>query len=200
MVTFELSTDGGTVFTPLGAGTRISGGWELTGLSLPASGHIRARARTTGAFYNGSSSLVETVEGFGANPNDRDNDGLLDSWEQTYWPVTTGHSALDDFDNDGYSELLELALGLNPTQPNAGGLPPVATEGGYQTMTITKHAGVTYEVQSAGTLMPGRPDSFSATSTTVLIDNATTLKVRDNFSVSTSPPTRFMRVRVMASP
>jgi uncharacterized delta-60 repeat protein len=200
MVTFELSTDGGTVFTPLGAGTRISGGWEITGLSLPASGHIRARARTTGAFSNGSSSLVETVEGFGANPNDRDNDGLPDSWEQTYWPVTTGHSALDDFDNDGYSELLELAFGLNPTQASPGGLPPVINEGGYLTMTITKHAGVTYEVQSAGTLMPGRPDSFSAASTTVLIDNATTLQVRDNVPVSNSPPTRFMRVRVMASP
>jgi hypothetical protein len=36
---------------------------------------------------------------------DADSDGLLDSWELTYWP-TTGHNALDEFDHDGYCELL----------------------------------------------------------------------------------------------
>jgi hypothetical protein len=199
-VSFDLSTDGGTVYMPLGDGARINGGWELTDLTLPSTGHLRARARTVGGIFNGSSGLVETITGFGPNPNDRDNDGLLDSFEQTYWSTTTGHLPTDDSDHDGYSELLELALGLNPTQPNAGGLPPVTTEGGYLTMTITKHAGATYEVQSAGALLPGQPDSFSAASTTVLINDATTLKVRDNFSVSPSPPNRFMRLRVMASP
>ena len=68
MVTFDLSTDGGTNYGMLGAGTRISGGWELAGLSLPASGQIRARARTTGAQYNGSSGLVETLASYGALP------------------------------------------------------------------------------------------------------------------------------------
>jgi uncharacterized delta-60 repeat protein len=57
-VTFDLSTDG-TLWTTLGFGSRISGGWELTGLSLPASGTIRARARTAGGEFNGSSGLVE---------------------------------------------------------------------------------------------------------------------------------------------
>ena len=42
-------------------GTRIAGGWELIGLSLPASGHIRARARIIGGYSNGSSGLVETI-------------------------------------------------------------------------------------------------------------------------------------------
>ena len=58
-MTFELSTDGGTFWTPLGSGTRISGGWERTGLSLPASGALRARARTIGGAFNGGSGLVE---------------------------------------------------------------------------------------------------------------------------------------------
>ena len=198
-VTFELSTNGGTVFTPLGGGTRINGGWELTGLTLPDSGHIRARARITTGLYNSSSGIVETLTGFGPNPNDQDNDGLLDSWELTYWPTLNGHDPQDDSEGDGYSELLELAFGLNPTAPDPGGLPPVTTEGDYLTMTITKHAGVIYEVQSAGTLLPGQPDSFSAATTTVLINNATTLKVRDNFPTATSPP-RFMRVKVTAAP
>ncbi|MEQ1933603.1 MAG: hypothetical protein ABL962_06960 [Fimbriimonadaceae bacterium] len=130
---------------------------------------------------------------------DADNDGLLDAWELTYWPTTTGHNPLDDSDHDGYNELLELALGQNPTLPSAGGLPPLTTEDGYLTLTLTKQAGVIYEVQSAGTLLPALPDSFSAASTTVLINDATTLKVRDNFLISAAPG-RFMRVKVTAAP
>ena len=37
-VAFELSTNGGANYTALGVGTRIAEGWELTGLTLPASG------------------------------------------------------------------------------------------------------------------------------------------------------------------
>jgi len=65
-VTFELSTDGGSVWTPLGAGTRIPGGWELAGTDLPNTGHLRARARTSGGYHNGSSGMVETVAPFTA--------------------------------------------------------------------------------------------------------------------------------------
>jgi uncharacterized delta-60 repeat protein len=64
-VAFELSTNGGATYTLLGTGTRISGGWELTGLSLPSGGAIRARARTTGGRNNGSSGLIETISSFG---------------------------------------------------------------------------------------------------------------------------------------
>lgn len=62
-VTFELSTDGGSSFLPLGNGSRIPGEWELTGLNLPMSGIIRARARTTGSL-NGASGLVESQKNF----------------------------------------------------------------------------------------------------------------------------------------
>ncbi|PYI86656.1 MAG: hypothetical protein DME26_08630 [Verrucomicrobia bacterium] len=63
-VTLDLSTDGGTNWTSLGAGTRIPGGWELTGLSLPPTGRIRARARVIGGKRNGSSGLVETMAAY----------------------------------------------------------------------------------------------------------------------------------------
>lgn len=132
-------------------------------------------------------------------PIDGDGDGLRDPWEITHFGTQYGHSALDDFDHDGYSELLEVALGVNPTLPNAGGLPPVVNEGGYLTMMITKQPGVTYEVQSAGTLLPSLPDSFSPTTTTVLINDATTLKVRDNFLINATTR-RFIRVKVTAAP
>jgi uncharacterized delta-60 repeat protein/uncharacterized repeat protein (TIGR01451 family) len=65
-VRFELSTNGGKTYGPLGAGTRISGGWELGGLSLPTSGHIRARGRTAGGFQNGTGGMVETALSFSA--------------------------------------------------------------------------------------------------------------------------------------
>lgn len=63
-VTFELSIDGGSSWTLLGAGRRGDGSWEKTGLNLPASGMIRARARTCGGYNNGSSGLVEQIVSF----------------------------------------------------------------------------------------------------------------------------------------
>jgi uncharacterized delta-60 repeat protein len=66
-VTFELSTNGGATWTSLGAGTRLAtgGGWEKTGLTLSGTGQIRARARTLGGAYSGSSGLVEAIATFG---------------------------------------------------------------------------------------------------------------------------------------
>ncbi len=200
-VNFSLSTNGGASWTPLGAGSRVgsTANWQITGLSLPASGQLRARGRPLAGYKNGSRGLIEQIVSFTAGSPDADGDGLLDSWEITHFGATVGHSALDDFDHDGYNELLELALGLSPVAPNTGGLPPVTIEGGYLTMTLTKQTGVTYEVQSAGTLATGQPDSFSATSTTVLTNNATTLKARDNFLISGSAR-RFLHLKVTASP
>lgn len=62
-VTFELSTNGGVTWTSLGSGTRISGGWELTGLSL-STGKIRARAYTPCGKLGASAGLVETILDF----------------------------------------------------------------------------------------------------------------------------------------
>jgi uncharacterized delta-60 repeat protein len=55
--TFESSSNG-TNWVSLGAGTRISGGWQLTGLSLPANTTIRARGFVVG---NGLSWFVESL-------------------------------------------------------------------------------------------------------------------------------------------
>ena len=63
-VTFELSTDGGLYWTTLGAGSRTAGGWKIDDLSLPASGSVRARGRTSGGYFNASSGLVEQVATF----------------------------------------------------------------------------------------------------------------------------------------
>jgi hypothetical protein len=155
-----------------------------------------ARRRLIRGARRGGCDCRRRRGGRGLGPlSDGDTDGLLDSWKLTYWPTTTGHGPLDDEDKDGYVNLLELAFGLNPTLPNPGGLPALTEEGGYLTMTITKQPGASYEIQSAATL----PGPYSAASTTVLINNSTTLKVRDNVLIST-PPARFMRVQVTAAP
>lgn len=59
-VIFEASTNAGQSWTPLGVGTRIAGGWELRGFTLPAaSSQVRARALTP---HGGrSSGLVEEI-------------------------------------------------------------------------------------------------------------------------------------------
>jgi uncharacterized delta-60 repeat protein len=60
---FEYSRDSGTTWTTLGEGSRIAGGWRLTGVSLPVNANIRARGYTTGGVYNGSTWFVETIIG-----------------------------------------------------------------------------------------------------------------------------------------
>jgi hypothetical protein len=56
--TFEYSPDGHS-WTSLGAGTRIPGGWQLTGLPLPTNRTFRARGYTGGGSDSGW--FVETV-------------------------------------------------------------------------------------------------------------------------------------------
>ena len=61
-VTFESSSDG-TTFTLLGAGTRVSGGWQLSGLTLSAHAkvYVRARGYYGSGFQNGSGSIAEAI-------------------------------------------------------------------------------------------------------------------------------------------
>ena len=62
-VTIESSPDGNDPWTLLGAGTRVDGGWELTGLDLEGSLWIRARAHAdNGSSYSGSGLHEAVVE------------------------------------------------------------------------------------------------------------------------------------------
>jgi len=55
----EASTNGNDWVT-LGTGARVTGGWQFTGVSVPANATIRARGLATGGQYNRSSWMVET--------------------------------------------------------------------------------------------------------------------------------------------
>jgi len=58
--TFEVCTNG-TDWISLGAGTRIAGGWRLTGLNYPTNAAIRARGFVCGANWFVETSLVPPV-------------------------------------------------------------------------------------------------------------------------------------------
>jgi len=57
--TFDYSVDG-LAWTSLGAGTRISGGWQLDGIVIPPGAVIRARGHVVGGYWNSSGWFVES--------------------------------------------------------------------------------------------------------------------------------------------
>ena len=59
---FAFSTDGVT-YTDLGPGTRVGGGWQISGLSLPADPNlvIRARGFYGAGYLTGSGSIIEFI-------------------------------------------------------------------------------------------------------------------------------------------
>ncbi len=164
-VTFELSTDGGFSYAALGAGTRISGGWELTGLSLPANGRLRGRARTSGGYTSGSGGLVEAVAVIGELSQ-------LEIWRQFHFASSenTGVAAdSSDFDGDGVANLLEFAFNLIPTQSTSCQIPQAQMGGGELFYSFTEPggvSGVTYGVEWSTTLYANDwhdvPDTGSA--------------------------------------
>jgi uncharacterized delta-60 repeat protein len=96
---FEHSTNGVT-WTSLGAGTRITGGWQgwqLSGLSLPPSGTLRARGNVTGGYRNASSWFVEAFHNqyygpvFLSQPASRTNDAATTA---TFSLLATGSEPL----------------------------------------------------------------------------------------------------------
>ncbi len=130
-----------------------------------------------------------------ANP-DYDADGLLDIWEHARFGSITAHTASDDADGDGRTELLEQAFDSDPLFSDPLAAPRPVDEGGFLTLTLSKRAGVAYTVETAGS-----PDAaaFSMGTTTIITNNASMLKVRDNFTPATAAQ-RFMRLKVTAAP
>lgn len=68
VVVFDVSQDNGVNWIRFGQGQRIAGGWQLTGINLPFSGILRARAYIQSA---GNSSIMENQVSFsGLNVSD----------------------------------------------------------------------------------------------------------------------------------
>ena len=134
-VTFEQSTDGGTTYTALGAGTRVgtTANWQLSGLSLSGNGLLRARGWTAGGIRSGSSGLIEQVVAFTFYTP-------LQQWKLTH----LGDAAAPndgDTDFDGLRTLLEYATGGDPLV--AGALPAGSTVAGKLALTFPRNTAAT---------------------------------------------------------
>lgn len=116
--TFEHSVDG-TTWSPLGAGVRTAGGWQLGRVYLPP-GSLRARGFAAGGARSASGSLIESVTSLPSVPFDSDGDGVPDWWTNRYFGHPAGQSsdhsrASDDASGSGQTNLLKYAAGLDPT-------------------------------------------------------------------------------------
>ncbi len=136
-VSFDFSPDADGPWTPLGPGTRVAGGWERTGLSLPSSGHLRARARIAGGASNASSGLVETIAPYTLTP--------VQLWR--YQHFAAGETAPEagneaDADHDGLANLVEFAFGLNPREPDSHSLPAWQMDDADYRLSFTLPEGV----------------------------------------------------------
>jgi len=129
-----------------------------------------------------------------ADLTDADADGLPDPWEITHWGVTAGHGPGDDADLDGVAELLEYAFGMDPGVSDPAKVPGAVMEDDFLTITLAKTAGMTFLVETSGSLAEG---SWKASTTSVLTDTAGVLKVRDIIP-TTLGQARFLRVVVSA--
>lgn len=218
-VAFEQSVNGGSAWTALGAGTRVAGGWQLTGLSLPSSGMLRARGRTAGGQYAGSTGVIEQVITLPVNVAEN----AVKSWAAGLGVPAASQGLLDDPDGDGVSNLQEFAFGTGPLNAGGGALEYSGSLAGGGTLTRTGQPAVVGETVGAATqwhaLFVRRTDhaasgitytvSFSgdlgtweaaATSPTVLADDGSYQIVRLAFPTLVGGlEARFFRVSISTS-
>jgi uncharacterized delta-60 repeat protein len=122
-VSFEYTTNDRD-WVSVGAGSRIPGGWQLSGLSLSAGVNVRARGFSTGGYYNGSAWPVESfmrpvisavgfrtnkfgfnVSGIGSQTVVVDASTNLADWGTlTVRPLTNGFLYINDPASPGYPQ------------------------------------------------------------------------------------------------
>jgi uncharacterized delta-60 repeat protein len=144
-VSFEINTPGDPAWSLLGFASRIPGGWELNGLTLPASGSIRALGRAGGSLVQEITPLLTPLE----------------SWRLQYFniPTNTGDAANDaDPDRDGLTNFTEFAFGLDPTDGGSNTLPPFVHTGAFFSASFVASAGredLVYAAERSTTMLPG---------------------------------------------
>lgn len=159
---------------------------------LVGSGANRTVTITPAANQSGTATITLTVNDGSRTATDTFvltvlNGQTLTSWRQSFFssPDNSGDGAgLNDFDKDGLVNLLEYALGSDPTDSASGSQPPTTTEmfnnQPYLTLTITKPpgvSGITYLVEVSENLVVWNSGQLN---TTIITNNGTTLKVRSN--------------------
>jgi len=134
---FDVSGDGGAIFTPLGTAQFIAGGWQMTGVeNLPDEGIIRVRAALRTGQGNSSAGLVQTAAPFSLNASSIpfiSSIAAVTTNEDTpagpfSFTVSDVHTAAD--------RLLVSAVSSNATLLPASGI-ALGGAGGQRTLTLT---------------------------------------------------------------
>ncbi len=146
----ELSTNQGTTWTNLAAGTRTATGWTFAGLALPANGLLRASGREI--VSTSASAVIAETRIIGASD--------FEEWRAARFgnPPTPASAALADPDNDGLANLLEFALGLDPLRDNSAAAPRWTFSGGRHVLIFSRPpgtVGVTYRAEWTTDLASG---------------------------------------------
>ncbi len=137
---------------------------------------------------------------------------LIDAWREEFWPGITDPSIIGnnaDPDGDGLKNLLEYALGMDPTQPGWDRLPVLGTVelGGKRYLTLTYErrandatlafegitsgqAGAPEEEWILGTMPETLPDQNG------VAPGMTRERVRDLTALEDAGPRRFLKLRV----
>ena len=131
-VTFESSTDGLT-YSPLGNGTRVAGGWQLTGQHLPTSHPLYTRAR---GYYATGGSIVELIRNVGNTPPTISS--VANARTRRNVPVVIGFT-VDDSESGAAGVALSGGSSNQTLVPNAN--VTFSGSGASRTVTITPAAG-----------------------------------------------------------
>jgi uncharacterized delta-60 repeat protein len=155
-VTIDVKPEDAADWTRLGNAARIPGGWELSGLTLPAAGRLRAQA------YAGNSAVESTL----LFPS------AAERWRVLHFNTAgnTGDAADDaDPDHDGLTNFAEFAFGLNPVDRTSRTLPEFQFTNNTLTAAFTVPADredLLYSAEWSATLLPGTwtplPDTGTA--------------------------------------
>ncbi len=161
-VTFALSTDTGVTWTPLGRGSRIPGGWQLNGPTLPHTGLLRAQGRVSGGNRNESSGVTELVAPFTLTENTAPEISLEQpafsvlstGGNRDFGMVQTGDTAELSFviRNTGTAPL--TGIGLSLSGPDASqftlvSTPPVSVQTGTEALLKVRFSPVSSGLKNA---------------------------------------------------
>ena len=154
---------------------------------------------TVGAFSDAKTAPIQVVASTAG----------MGAWQNRYWPGVTDPKIIGpnaDPDGDGLSNLLEYALGGDPTKPDDSVLPVVGMDAvnGQHFLTLTYRQrpddpNLLYEVVSSDDLsvpLANWTVQTQVVSTSPSPDGLNLVKVRDSTPVETGPVRHFLKLRV----